>query len=123
MLSSCTFCIVQCDELNMTLLPLSQSWDILKRFNFNLSTSYTFAKDLEGLLPILPIPTTLPTSSSLKVTLPYLFFLILLKSDAFPLMCHEQALSRYQSSSLAFKHTCKTIDQAFLALTLNLGPM
>jgi len=38
-------------------------------------------------------------------------------------MCCEQPLSRYQSSSLAFKHTYKTIDQTFLALTLNLDPM
>jgi len=94
---------------------------MLKRFNFKPSTRYTFFKDLEWSLPILPIPTILRTLLSPKVTLPCLSFLISLKKDAFPAMCLEQPLSRGQSSSLAFKHTCKMLNQTFLALTLNFG--
>ena len=105
----------------MTLLPLSQSWDMLKMLNFKPSTRYTFSKDLEESLPILPVPMILPTLLSPEVMLPYFFFLISLKRYAFPLMCREQQLSTYQSSSLGFKHTCKPIDQTYLALTLNLG--
>ena len=89
----------------MALLPLSHSWDMLKRLNFSPSIRYALSKDLEGSLPILP------TLLSPKVTFPWFFLLISVKRDSFPLMCLEHPLSRYQSSSLAFRHTYKTRDQ------------
>ena len=95
---------------------------MLKKLNFNPLTRYTFSTDSEGSLPILPIPMILPTLLSPKVIFLCFFFLISVKRDSFSLRCLEKLLSRYQTSSLTFKHAYKIIDQTFLALTTNLGP-